>query len=62
MDIDLTTLTDEQLDELRVVILTEQERRANIAQIPATISELAAKYKEGGGDQAELLDAVSREQ
>ena len=58
MDIDLTTLTDEQLDELRVAILTEQERRANLAQIPATISELAAKYKEGGGAQSELLKAV----
>lgn len=58
MDIDLSTLTNEQLDQLRVAILTEQERRANLAQIPATISELAAKYKEGGGDQNELLKAV----
>ena len=62
MDIDLTTLTDEQLDELRVAILTEQERRANLAQIPATILELAAKYKEGGGDQNELLDSLTTEE
>ena len=62
MDIDLTTLTDEQLDELRVASLTEQERRANLAQIPATISELAAKYKEGGGDQNELLDSLTTEE
>ena len=55
---DYKSLTDEQLDEARTAILIEQERRANLAQIPATIQELAAKYKEGGGDQEELLKAV----
>ena len=55
---DYKSLTDEQLDEARQAILIEQERRANLAQIPATISELAAKYKEGGGNQEELLKAV----
>ena len=56
---DYKNLTDEQLDEARQAILIEQERRANLAQIPATISELAAKYTEGGGDRDELLKAVS---
>ena len=55
---DYKALTDEQLDEARQAILIEQERRANLAQIPATIQELAAKCKEGGGDQNELLKAV----
>ena len=55
---DYKTLTDEQLDEARTAILIEQERRANLEQIPATIQELAAKYKEGGGDREELLKAV----
>ena len=55
---DYKSLTDEQLDEARQAILIERERRANLAQIPATIQELAAKYKEGGGDQHELLKAV----
>ena len=55
---DYKTLTDEQLDEARTAILIEQERRANLAQIPATIQELAAKYKDGGGDREELLKAV----
>ena len=50
--------TDEQLDEARRAILIEQERRANLAQIPATIQELAAKYTEGGGSREELLKAV----
>ena len=55
---DYKSLTDEQLDEARTAILIEQERRANLEQIPTTIQELAAKYKEGGGNQEELLKAV----
>lgn len=54
----LTTLTDDDLDALRVDVLTEQERRANMAQIPATIQELAAKYAEGGGDMQTLGNAL----
>ena len=55
---DYKSLTDEQLDEARQAILVEQERRANLAQIPATIQELATKYKEGGGDRQTLEDAL----
>ena len=55
---DYKDFTDEQLDEARTAILIEQERRANLAQIPATIKELAAKYAEGGGDREALLKAV----
>ena len=55
---DYKKLTDEQLNEARQAILIEQERRANLAQIPATIQELATKYTEGGGDREELLKAV----
>ena len=55
---DYKSLTDEQLNEARTAILIEQERRANLAQIPVTIQELAAKYADGGGDREELLKAV----
>ena len=55
---DYKDLTDEQLDEARTAILVEQERRANLAQIPVTIQELAAKYTDGGGDREELIKAV----
>lgn len=55
---DYKTLTDEQLDEARQAILVEQERRANLAQIPATIQELATKYTEGGGDPTALEQAI----
>ena len=56
---DYKKLTDEQLDEARTAILIEQERRSNLEQIPAAIQELAAKYKEGGGNQEDLLKAVN---
>ena len=55
---DYKDLTDEQLDEARQAILIEQERRANLAQIPTTIQELAAKYTDGGGDRQTLEDAL----
>lgn len=55
---DYKTLTDEQLDEARQAILIEQERRANLAQIPGSIADLAAKFTEGGGSREELLKAL----
>ena len=55
---DYKNLTDEQLEEARTAILAEQERRANLAQIPATIQELAAKYTDGGGDREALENAI----
>lgn len=55
---DYKTLTDEELDEARTAILAEQERRANLAQIPETIAGLAAKYAEGGGDLTALENAI----
>ena len=58
MIMDYKSLTDEQLDEARTALLIEQERRDNLAQIPAAIQELSAKYIEGGGDRDELIKAV----
>ena len=55
---DYKKLTDEQLDEARQAILVEQERRANLEQIPTTIQELANKYTDGGGDREELLKVM----
>lgn len=59
---DLTTLTDEQLDEHRRAVLIEQERRANLAQIPEQIEQLAKVYRDGGGDEQTLADALTPEQ
>lgn len=59
---DLTTLTDGELDALRVDVLGEQERRANLAHIPEQIKELAGKFRAGGGDEAELAEAITAEE
>lgn len=56
---DLSTLTDDDLDEQRRAILTEQERRAALATIPAQVAELARVYRDGGGDPADLVDALT---
>lgn len=55
---DYKTLTDTELEQQRIEILTEQERRANLEQIPATIAELAAKYTDGGGQREALENAI----
>lgn len=57
--IDFTKFGDEQLDQLRVDVLTEQERRSNLAQIPAQVTELAKTYRAGGGDEDALIQAIS---
>lgn len=56
---DLTTLTDEGFDALRVRVLTEQERRANLSQIPDQVADLCRTYREGGGDPTVLEQAVT---
>lgn len=56
---DYKELTDEQLEETRIEILIEQERRSNLSRIPEAIQELADKYEEDGGDRDELVKAVS---
>ena len=42
--VDLTTLTDDDLDALRVEVFTEQERRRLIADAPAQAVALADRY------------------
>lgn len=59
---DYKKLTEEQLEEARTAILIERERRANLAQIPAAIQELAVKYTDGGGDREALIKAVGEQE
>ena len=56
---DLRTLSDDELDEHRIAVATECERRANLAAIPDQIKDLAGKYREGGGDEDALNNAIS---
>ncbi len=55
----LTKLTDEQLEAHAETVRQEQARRQNLTQTPETIARLAQQYRDAGGDQAELETAVS---
>lgn len=52
---------DEKLDDHRRAILAEQERRANLAAIPEQIAAMAKTYRDGGGDEQALTDALGEE-
>lgn len=56
---DLRSLTDEALDEHRLDVLKEQERRASLAAIPSQVTQLAQAYTAAGGDPTDLADALS---
>lgn len=51
---EMKSLSDAELDQLRVEVLTEQERRKALADIPDQIRELTAKFIDGGGNPTEL--------
>ncbi|WP_181064967.1 hypothetical protein [Pseudoclavibacter sp. Z016] len=51
---DYTNLTDEELEAARVAVQAEQERRANLAAIPAQIAALKQTFLDGGGDPVDL--------
>lgn len=54
----LSTLTDEQLDELRRGILTEQERRAKVADLPDQLAAMARDAVAAGCDPEVIRDRV----
>lgn len=55
---DLKALDDGDLDGLRIAVLQEQERRENLAAIPDQIAVMAKLYRDGGGDEAALAEAI----
>ena len=56
---DLKSLADEDLDSLRKSVQIERERRDNLSRIPGEIAAMAAKYRDGGGDEDALAVAIS---
>ncbi|MDN6401045.1 MAG: hypothetical protein L0K01_11435 [Brachybacterium sp.] len=56
---DLTTLTDEQLDDHRRAVLLEQERRAKIAQLPDQLAAMARDAASAGCDRDDLIERVT---
>lgn len=55
---DIRGLDRALLDQYRAIILTEIERQDNLALIPAQITALAGKYRDGGGAEAALTAAL----
>lgn len=55
---DLTTLTDEQLDDHRRAVLVEQERRVNLAQLPDQLAAMTRDAVAAGCDPETLRDRV----
>lgn len=56
---DLTTLTDEQLDDHRRAVLIEQERRAKLEQLPDDLAAMARDAAAAGCDRDELLERIT---
>lgn len=56
---DVRDLDDDQLDALRLIVLTEQERRAKLAQLPDQLATLARDAAGAGCDPDELLERVT---
>lgn len=56
---DLKTFSESELDSTRIAVATEIERRANMAAIPSQIEQLAKLYRDGGGDEDALNNAIS---
>ncbi|MBS3177769.1 MULTISPECIES: hypothetical protein [unclassified Pseudoclavibacter] len=56
---ELPSLTDDQLDDLRIAAATEQERRARMRQVPLDIAASAKRFVEDGGDPEEIRAALT---
>ena len=55
---DLTALTDDELDALRLDVLCEQERRARLCDAPAQITDLIRSAQAAGVPEADVRAAV----
>lgn len=55
---DLRTLTDEELDDLRRDILTEQERREKVAQLPDQLAAITRDAVAAGCDPDVIRERV----
>ena len=56
---DLTTLTNDQLDSHRRAVLSEQERRAKLSQLPNQLADMARDAAEAGCDRDDLIGRVT---
>lgn len=59
---ELRDASPEDVDAVRIAAISEQERRANLEAIPEQIEQLTRVYRDGGGDEQTLADALTPEQ
>ena len=57
---DLTTLSDDELEEHRVAVLTEKERRQRCAELPEQITDMCRAAVAAGVPEAAVLDAAEQ--
>lgn len=59
--LNLMEMTDTELNDTRLAVLDEQERRQRLADIPSQIKQLATTYEQSGGDRAALANELAPE-
>lgn len=59
---DLRDVSDATLDALHGLVVAERGRRDNLRRIPEQIAELARAYRDGGGNEQALTDALTPEE
>lgn len=57
--VDLTALSESDLDRLRLAVLSEQDRRYRQAMVPNQVQQMTKQFVEDGGDVALIEQAVS---
>lgn len=58
---DYTTLTDDELEQARLEVANEIERRKRLASLPETIKDFTLQYHNDGGDVFALQTMVVNE-
>ena len=56
---DLTTLTDVELSQLRQALAVEMDRRRKLAQLPDDLADMARDAAEAGCDRDDLIERVT---
>lgn len=56
---ELRALTDDEMYQLRVLVIGEEDRRRRLASAPAQVADIARSYAEDGGDTSALVDVIA---
>lgn len=59
IELDFEKLSDEDFEDIRVKLMTEQVRRNRIKEIPLEIAALRNQYESVGGTTSELIDKLN---